>query len=384
MTDKPAPTVMRGRVIQPDRVWDDGMVVVDGGRIRAVGPYRPGAGDLIFDATDAFLAPGLLDLHTHGIGGIDTMDARPDGLAQMAARRLRGGVTAFLASTITASPENLARAVERVAADMTSVPSCLGIHLEGPYLNPTHAGAQPPEWLRDPTTAGSGEMADLVARSGPAIRMVTLAPERPGGLSLAQWLRSRRIVPAIGHTGADPALVQAALGAGVRVATHLYNGMPPIRSRDPGPVPALLQDGRVFLELIADGVHVDPSMVDFTISVAGTDRILLVTDSIRAAGLGDGAYDLGGHAVTVSGGVARTVSGSLAGSTLALMDAVFHVAKWAAVPIAQAFTMASLNPARALGCDAERGSLAVGKWADVVAVTPAGEILRTWLRGEAV
>ena len=387
MTASASPLVLRGRVIEPDRVWDDGMVVIDGPRIRTVGPYRSGAGTVIFEEHDAYLAPGLIDLHTHGISGVDTMDARRGGLSAMAAARSRGGVTGFLASTITAAPEDLARAVELAASDMPSVPMCLGLHLEGPYLNPAHAGAQPPEWLRDPSPAGSEELAEmraLVARSGSAIRMVTLAPERPGGLSLVKWLHDHGILPAIGHTRADPAEVHEAISAGARVATHLYNGMPPIRSRGPGPVPALLQDGRVSLELIVDGVHIDPSTVDFTVSAAGTDRILLVTDSIRAAGLGDGAYDLGGHTVTVAHGVARTASGSLAGSTLRLMDAVFHVAEWASLPVERAFLMASLNPARVLGEDAERGSLAVGKWADVTAVTPTGEVLATWFRGETV
>ncbi|MGC8487622.1 MAG: N-acetylglucosamine-6-phosphate deacetylase [Clostridia bacterium] len=373
--------VLRGRIVLRDRVLDDGMIVLAGDRIREVGGYRPGAGPLVYENREAFLAPGLIDVHTHGLFGLDTMDARPGGLAEMAALHLALGVTGFVASTITASADSLARAVQRAGADLAAVPSCLGLHLEGPYLNSANAGAQPPEWLRDPSV---DEMADLYARSQGTIRMVTLAPERPGALELVRWLADHDIIPAIGHTSAGPEDTRAALECGARQATHLFNGMPPIRSRGPGPVPFLLQDDRVFLELIADGVHVDPSMVGWTVAMAGVDRMVLVTDSIRAAGLEDGSYDLGGHQVTVAKGVARTAGGSLAGSTLRLVDGVFNMVNFAGVDVPAAFRMATLNPARALRRDREMGSLEAGKQAHVIAVSPAGEVLRTWFAGRAV
>src|SRR5579875_1977667 len=166
------PQVLRGRVVLSDRILDDGMVVLDGDRIREVGPFRPGVGRIVFEDPTAYLAPGLIDLHTHGIAGLDTMDAGEGNLARMAAEQLRRGVTGFLASTITAPPDNLARAVEAAARDLPAVPACLGLHLEGPYLNPANAGAQPAEWLRAPSL---DEMGDLAARARGSLRVVTLA-----------------------------------------------------------------------------------------------------------------------------------------------------------------------------------------------------------------
>lgn len=373
--------VLRGRVVLADRILDDGMLVLEGSRIEEVGAYRAGARPVVFDGRDVYLAPGLIDLHTHGLYGSDTMDAEEGRLGRMAAHHLRLGVTGFLASTITASPENLVRAVARAASDLPTVPSCLGLHLEGPYLNPANAGAQPPEWLRDPSVE---EMAELARRSHQTIRMMTVAPERPGALELVRWLKAHHIIPAIGHTSAGPEETRAALALGACLATHLYNGMPPIRSRDPGPVPFLIADERAWLELIVDGVHVAPAMVEWTVAMAGPERIVLVTDSMRAAGLDDGRYDLGGHQVTVKDGVARTAEGSLAGSTLRLLDAVFNTARFSGVPLPVAFRMATLNPARVLGLDPEMGSLEAGKVANIVAVTPGGTVARTWFHGSVV
>lgn len=372
---------IRGRVVLPEGVEDDGAVVMSQGRIVYAGPWHDGLAPVAWADPQAWIAPGLIDLHTHGVEGRDTMDKNPGDLKAIAHSHLLHGVTGFLASTITAPPAGLAEAVEVVAQSLPEVPQCLGLHLEGPYVSEEHAGAQPRSYLRPPALA---EAAELWERSRHTIRQVTLAPELPGALPLVQWLGAHGILAALGHSGADPAQVRRALALGLSHATHLFNGMPPIYSRHPGPVPALLADPRVTLELIVDGIHLAPDVVKWTVAVAGVHRVVLVTDSIRATGLADGVYDLGGQAIEVEGGIARTEQHSLAGSTLRLWTAVQNMVRFAGVSIVDAVQMASLNPARILGLAHQMGSLTPGKLANVCAVAPGGAVLATWFHGERV
>jgi N-acetylglucosamine-6-phosphate deacetylase len=373
----------RGRILRTDdgQEWDDGVVTVRAGRVEAVEPWHGQYAQVTRWEPEAYVAPGLIDIHTHGGSGHDTMDGRPDTLEALARHHWARGVTRFVTSTMTASRPDLLAAVRAVGEAAPRVPSCLGLHLEGPYLNADHRGAQVPDHLRSPDLA---ELQTLWEVSGGRLRQITLAPELEGGLEAVRWCRENGVIPALGHSGAPYSIAQAAIAQGLRHATHLFNGMASIHHRNPGPVPALLASPSVTLELIVDGIHLDPAVVRWVVQQAGQGRIVLVTDSIRAAGLADGDYELGGQTVHVANGIARTDSGSLAGSTLRLLHAVFNFARFSGCALSDALAAATLNAARVLGMEWALGSLTPGKLGDVVVFNANEDVLATYVAGTLV
>jgi N-acetylglucosamine-6-phosphate deacetylase len=253
-----------------------------------------------------------------------------------------------------------------------------GIHFEGPYLSEVRCGAQNPAFLRDPSVA---ELAELITLGGGAIRMVTLAPERPGALDAIKMLVSHGVIAAVGHTDASYEETLAAVDAGASVGTHVFNGMRPPHHRAPGPVFALLGAPSVVCELVADGVHLHDGTLLFAASVTGADRAALVTDAMAAAGMPDGSYDLGGQEVEVSDRVARlTRDGAIAGSTLT-MDAALRRAVRAGIPIVDACRMASTTPARAIGLGETVGSLQPGWRADLAILDEDLQVVRVMRAG---
>jgi N-acetylglucosamine-6-phosphate deacetylase len=339
-----ADTLLTGReLLRP--AW----IQVLRGRVEAIGsgdPPRPADRHL----GAATMIPGFVDTHLHGGGGADFSTACPADTSTAAELHLQHGTTTLVASLVTAAPAELIREVEGLADDVRAG-VIAGIHLEGPWLAPTRCGAHQPSLMRDPDPE---ELDRVLTASGGAIRMITLAPERVGGLEAVRRIVDAGAVAAVGHTESTYGQTQAAIAAGATVGTHLFNAMPPIHHRDPGPVIALLEDPRVTVELITDGVHVDPALYRHVNRSAGPDRVMLITDAMAAAGMSDGAYRLGPLAVDVVDGVAR-VGGTqtIAGST-ATMDRVFRyavthsgLARDEALMIA--VRQASINPARALG-----------------------------------
>jgi N-acetylglucosamine-6-phosphate deacetylase len=296
------------------------------------------------------VVPGFVDTHLHGGGGGNFSTASAAETSTAVALHRRYGTTALVASLVTAGPAELLRQVGELADDVRS--GLLdGIHLEGPWLSAKRCGAHQPSLMRDPDPA---EIDRVLDAGGGTIRMVTLAPERDGALAAIRQLVDAGVVAAVGHTEATYAQTRAAIDAGATVGTHLFNAMRPIDRREPGPVIALLEDSRVTVELITDGVHVDPAIYRHVTRSAGPDRVSLVTDAMAATGMADGVYHLGPLAVDVVDGVAR-VSGTdtIAGST-ATMDRVFRFAvTHSGLPRDEALMLAvcqaSLNPARALG-----------------------------------
>jgi N-acetylglucosamine-6-phosphate deacetylase len=295
------------------------------------------------------VVPGFVDTHVHGGGGANFSGARADTSTAAALHR-RHGTTTLVASLVTAGPADLVRQVSELADDVHAG-LIEGIHLEGPWLSTKRCGAHQPSLMRDPDPAEIGRVLDAAAG---AIRMVTLAPERDGALAAIGQIVDAGVVVAVGHTEATYDQTRAAIGAGATVGTHLFNAMRPIDRREPGPVIALLEDARVTVELISDGVHVAPAIYRHVTHSAGPDRVSLITDAISATGMADGVYRLGPLAVDVVDGVAR-VSGTdtIAGST-ATMDEVFRFAvNHGGLPrdgaLLAAVRQASLNPARALG-----------------------------------
>lgn len=348
---------VRGRVVTPDRLEPNCIVEISGDRITKVRPAEPA--DPV-DWTAAYVLPGFIDIHVHGGGGHTFTTGDPAQARSVAAFHLRHGTTTMLASLVTSPPELLRQAV-RAYAPLVQESVIAGIHLEGPYLSPARRGAQNPDFLRAPDPDEIMTVLD-----GGGVRMMTVAPELPGALAAIALLREYGVVVAAGHTDATHEQTRAAVAAGVSVATHLFNGMRPVHHREPGPVIALLDAPGVVCEVIADGVHLHDEMLAHVVRSAGPDRVALITDAIAAAGMGDGAYDLGGKAVRVRDGVARLVSDeSLAGSTLT-MDAALRRTVQSGASLVDAARMAATTPARVLGLDGDRGTIAPGMRADLV------------------
>ncbi|MET0866131.1 MAG: N-acetylglucosamine-6-phosphate deacetylase [Nakamurella sp.] len=363
-----ADTVVTGReLLRPG--WLD----IDRGVLRAVGAGEPAEpADLALGAVT--VVPGFVDIHVHGGGGGAFPPADPAQAASATATAVdlhrRHGTTTMMASLVTAQPSELLAQVAGLAEQVESG-VLAGIHLEGPWLAPERLGAHDLSALRDPDPV---ELDRVFAAGRGTIRMVTLAPERTGGLAAIRHIVDAGVVAAIGHTEATYAQAGAAVDAGATVATHLFNAMRPVHHREPGPVLALLEDPRVTVELITDGVHLHPALYREVSRSVGPDRVALVTDAMAAAGMPDGAYTLGSLAVDVVGGVARVAgTDTIAGST-ATMDHVFRYAvKNSGLGHDDALLVAvrqsSVNPARALGLPA--AGLAVGSSADLVVLDAA-------------
>ena len=339
-----ADTVLTGReLLRP------GWIELSQDTIEAVGsgvPPSPAAHRL----GAATVVPGFVDTHVHGGGGANFSVALPSETATAVALHRRHGTTTLVASLVTAGPAELMRQVAELAEDVHTG-LLAGIHLEGPWISTKRCGAHDPALMRDPDL---DELDRVLVLGGGTIRMVTLAPERDGALAAVRRIAEAGAVAAVGHTEATYEQTLGAIAAGATVGTHLFNAMRPIHHREPGPIIALLEDPRVTVELIADGVHVDPSLYRHVTRSAGPDRVTLITDAMSATGMADGAYHLGPLAVDVVDGVARVAgTQTIAGST-ATMDRVFRFAvAHSGLPrdeaLMSAVRQASINPARALG-----------------------------------
>ncbi|MBO2518561.1 MAG: N-acetylglucosamine-6-phosphate deacetylase [Firmicutes bacterium] len=391
--------LLRGARIHQGTQWaDEAVLAAVGGRIAYVGDLRKlprrleGAGVEVgrqsleeIHTEGGYLCPGFIDVHLHGGGGADVMDASPGALSQLARTHARHGTVAFLPTTVTAPYEQLHRvleAVEETAGAREEGAELLGVHLEGPHLNPARAGAQNPEFLTPPSLP---EMQALLERFPGRVRWVTVAPELEGARELIQYLREAGVVVSIGHSDATYEQAMVAFQWGISHATHTFNGMNPLHHRAPGVPGAVLTAPGVSAEIIADGFHIHPGVARLLWQVKGPDRLLLVTDAMRATDLPDGRYDLGGLEVDVVGGAARLAGQeTLAGSTLTLERAVAWMVEAVGLSLAEAVQLASLNPARRLGVAHRLGSLEVGKDASLVLLDDALRVRLTLRQGELI
>lgn len=384
MTKSTDRILLRGRVVLPDGVMEDGMVVIRGERLEYVGPASQFPVDEPVKRHPGFLWPGLIDLHVHGAGGSDVMDGTPAALRTISEILARHGVTGFLATTVTMDKAHLERAMSNVAEQAPLLrrgAEILGIHLEGPWICPQYRGAQNPEFIRNPEP-GDADWAWEASRGW--LRLVTLAPERPGAGELIRQLVRKGVIASAGHTGASYEEMMEAVEAGVSHVTHCFNGMTGLHHRRPGAAGAALLDDRLIVELICDGHHVHPAVVRLLAKVKGPDRLILISDGIRAVDQPEGVYELGGLPVFIRDGKAMLEDGSLAGSLLTLDEAVRKMARYAKVPLWEAVRMASLIPARRLGLDGETGSLETGKLANVVLTDEECRVCRVWIRGREI
>ncbi|GAA1871178.1 N-acetylglucosamine-6-phosphate deacetylase [Actinomadura bangladeshensis] len=365
-------TLTNARIVLPDGVRHGDLHIADGKITTSA------AGDEI-DLAGRYVVPGFVDMHVHGGAGVSYQ--RPEDDARRAASfHLAHGTTTTMAGLVTGDPRELADAVTRLA-DLAADGVITGIHLEGPYLARDRCGAHDPALLRAPDPA---EFARLVRLGRGHLRMITIAPELPGGLDLVRQAADAGVIAAVGHTEATGATARAAFDAGARVATHLFNAMRPLHHREGGPIAAALNDPRVTVELINDGVHVEPAVTRLAFAAAPS-RVALITDAMAAAGMGDGDYRLGVMDVEVRGGRATLAGGtSIAGSTITMADAFRRTVTDTGLPIEDAARAASLTPARALGIDARTGSLEPGKDADLVVLDDDLRVTRVMKQGVIV
>ncbi|MCH0538634.1 N-acetylglucosamine-6-phosphate deacetylase [Streptomyces sp. MUM 203J] len=349
-----------------------------GESVRATAPGTPGVpgGAEVLDLTGCWLVPGFVDLHNHGGGGASFTSGSPDEVLRGIHTHRLHGTTTLVASTVTGDLAFLAHRAGELA-ELAEQGDIAGIHFEGPFISPCRKGAHSEALLRDPDPA---EVRKLIDAGRGHTRMVTLATELPGGLDSVRLLAEHGVIAAVGHTDATYEQTAAAIEAGATVATHLFNAMPPLNHRAPGPIAALLEDERVTVELINDGTHLHPAALELAYRHAGPGRVAFITDAMDAAGFGDGVYRLGPLEVEVKDGVARLAEGgAIAGSTLTLDTAFRRAATVDRLPVEDIVESVSANPAKLLGRYDRIGSIEPGKDADLV-VLDADFVLRGVMR----
>ncbi|MFF9559793.1 N-acetylglucosamine-6-phosphate deacetylase [Streptomyces albus] len=381
-------TVLTGaRVVLPEGVHESGRLAVEDSRLTAVEPVA-GTGEAggatasegaeTLDLTGHWIVPGFVDVHVHGGGGASfSAGDHTESLTAIDTHR-RHGTTTMVASTVTGDLDELARQAGSLS-ELVEQGDLAGIHFEGPFISCQRRGAHEESLLRDPDPADVRKLLDA-ARGHAA--MMTLAPEREGGLESVRLLADNGVIAAVGHTDGTYESTLEAVEAGATVATHLFNAMPPLGHRAPGPVAALLEDERVTVELINDGTHLHPAALQLAFRAAGAERVAFITDAMGAAGMGDGRYPLGNLEVEVRDGVARLVEGgSIAGSTLTLDRAFKRAVTVDGIPVAQAVAALSANPARLLGVADRVGTLEAGKLADLVVLDESFDLVGVMRHG---
>jgi N-acetylglucosamine-6-phosphate deacetylase len=379
--------ISNARVYGPDRVSEPGWLLTEGPQILGMGHGRPPQFDddqstRTVDARGRHLLPGFIDLHVHGAVGHEAMDASADGLQAMARCFAQHGVSSFLPTTWTASPEATQRALDTIAGVLGPVArgaTVLGAHLEGPYLNVAKCGAQDPRYIR---LADPGESTALLGRG--FVRLLALAPEYAENLRLIDDCVRRGVTVSIAHTNATYEQVLEAVEHGASQMTHAFNAMLGFGHRDLGTAGAMLALPQLRAELIADTIHVHPAAMRVLVAAKGTAGVILITDAMRAAGMPDGDYRIDSRTVTVRDGAARLPDGTLAGSVLTMDVALRNIAAATGLPLSELWPLTSLNAARAIGLSARKGSLEVGKDSDLVLLDDQFQVQLTVAEGIVV
>ena len=374
--------IVNGKVLLPDGEITGRTLSFDKGVITGIGD-RPAPDAEIIDAKGGYVSPGLIDVHIHGFMGWDASNGRIDELRQMSRRMARWGVTAWLPTTMTLRWTELSLCFSAIRMAMSlSLQSdwggaqVMGCHAEGPFISPAKKGAQNGDYIQAPDI-------DKLQAWTSVIRLMTVAPEVDGALPFIRAAAARGVAISMGHTNATAEAALAGIDAGITHATHTFNAMPPLNHREPGAVGAALGDDRVYCELIADTFHVHPMLFGLMARQKG-DHLVLISDSIQVAHLPDGPHDQAGQTVIVDGIQCRFPNGTIAGSSLTMDRAVRNFVQYTDLPLYQVVNTASLYPARSVGIDRKKGSLEVGKDADIVITDGDFNVRETYVRGECV
>ncbi len=337
--------------------------------------------EAVTDAEGGYIIPGLTDIHFHGCMGSDCCDGSIEAFRTIAAYELRQGITSITPATMTMPEDTLAQICRTVNGfSYEDGADLCGLYMEGPFISADKKGAQNGSHIHTADTEMLQRLQDI---SGNKVRTVVVAPETEGAMEFIRQ-NSGSINISIAHTTADYETSKNALSLGASQLTHMFNAMPPLSHRAPGPIGAAADDGDCMVELICDGVHVHPSVVRTAFRIFGDGRIILISDSMRAAGMADGTYDLGGQAVTVKGNLAVLKDGTLAGSVTNLMDCLRAAVRSMGIPLASAVKCAAVNPARAVGIIKDYGTLEPGKYANIVILNEALETKAILHKGKTI
>jgi N-acetylglucosamine-6-phosphate deacetylase len=386
----PPIAIYAGRVLTPQDELNDAVILVEGGRIVALAhrdEVTVPEGALDYVASGMTVVPGFVDIHIHGAGGHDVMEGNGRALDRVTSTVARHGTTSIVATTVTAPTDDTCKSLEGIARYIRKHEQqedggrfgadILGIHLEGPFISKARRGVHPPDAIARPSVEELGKF--LEAADG-LVRMITVAPELPGGLELVAHAAQAGLIVGMGHTDADYDQANAGIRAGICHAVHTYNAMRPFTHRDPGVIAAVMTDPNVTAEIIADLVHVAGPAIQVLLGTKGFDTVLAVSDGTAATGMPDGTYRLGTLDVEVRGGVCRNSEGKLAGSTLTLDRALRNLISLGVPPV-DAVRMMTILPARRLGLAGKKGIIAVGSDADLVVLTPDLHVAGVMTRG---
>ncbi|WP_145038169.1 N-acetylglucosamine-6-phosphate deacetylase [Paenibacillus sp. Y412MC10] len=379
---------MNNKIIQhvkvhlPHQILPSATVWISNGKLKRIEPTQEietiEGEDERIDGKGMWLIPGMIDVHIHGANGYDMMDGTEDSIQEVSRACAATGCTSFLATSVSSTMEDLLNMIRSVKAVIGREQGAriAGIHLEGPYLNPKRKGMQNEKYLRHPNQE---EMKLIFQEAGSLIKMVTIAPELPGGLELISFLKEQGVVIAVAHSDATYEEAKLAFTAGASHVTHCFNGMRPIHHRDPGLIVAAFEEPHVSLQAIVDQVHLHPAIVRLMHRLKGPEGMVLITDALQAMGLGDGNYMFGGHHVTVSEGIARLADGTLASSTVTMNEAL-RLTEANGISMEDAVRMASTTPAHILGLS-RKGKIEVGYDADLVLMDERYQVQWTMIEG---
>ncbi|QHJ69161.1 N-acetylglucosamine-6-phosphate deacetylase [Planococcus halotolerans] len=372
------------RLVQPEGELADGTILIENGRIISAStePIDDWSGEC-FDGGGSVALPGFIDIHIHGAAGADFMDDDSTAAGKVAAALPAEGTTSFLATTLTQSPERISSSIHYGRTYMKGsgegAAEMLGFHLEGPFIHPDQAGAQPSAYICEPSM---DQMYEWFGDTLADLKIITMAPEQDKNFKITHELNERGVIVSAGHTTADYKTLSEAQAAGLSHLTHYGNAMRGLHHREIGVVGAGMLNKELFCEIIADGIHLSPDMLKLVVQVIGPERLLLITDSMRAKGLPDGSYTLGDQKVTVSGNEAILADGTLAGSMLKMNEGLRQLKDIADITWTDAIALSSGNAARRLGVFDRKGSIERGKDADIVLVTEDFNVQYTFCRGK--
>lgn len=355
-------------------------VVVKDGKFAAISDMTEGAGEVI-KADGLYMIPGLVDIHFHGCKGADMCDGTREALDVIAAYEASVGVTSICPATMTIPKDELVKVMKNAGEySYNGGAHIVGINMEGPFISPSKKGAQAADNIMH---CDYEYFCKLQEAANGLIKLVDIAPEEPGAMEFIDKVKDN-VVVSLAHTASDYDTAKEAIERGASHATHLYNAMPPLNHRNPGVIGAVRDSGKCHAELICDGVHIHPSVIRATFAMFGAERMILISDSMRATGLDDGEYTLGGQAVSVKGNLATLHDGTIAGSATNLMDCMRYVVKEVGLSLETAVMCAASNPAKEIGIFDEVGSIAVGKRADFVLLDKELNIVGVYIDGKEI